>query len=93
MFSVVPERRRHGWARPADVDADVDGHPEVLCEGYTHVVPFNDVAALERLLAERGDEIACLIIEPVMMNIGIVEPRAGLPRAAEGAAAPARRRC
>jgi glutamate-1-semialdehyde 2,1-aminomutase len=28
-------------------------------------------------LLERGDEIACLIIEPVMMNIGIAEPEPG----------------
>ena len=40
-------------------------------------MPFNDAAAFEALLAERGDEIACLILEPVMMNIGIVEPEPG----------------
>ena len=29
------------------------------------------------MLAERGSEIACLIMEPVMMNIGIVVPQPG----------------
>ena len=53
----------------------------ILAE-YTLVVPFNDAAALERLLDERGGEIACLIMEPVMMNIGIVVPEPGLPRGA-----------
>ena len=51
---------------------------------YTLVVPFNDAAAFEALLAERGDEIACLILEPVMMNIGIVEPEPGYLAGAQG---------
>ncbi len=33
--------------------------------------------ALERLLTDRPGEIACLILEPVMMNIGIAEPQPG----------------
>jgi glutamate-1-semialdehyde 2,1-aminomutase len=41
------------------------------------VAPFNDAAAFERLLEQRGGEIACLIMEPVMMNIGIVLPQPG----------------
>ena len=40
-------------------------------------MPFNDAAFLERMLAERGKEIACLIMEPAMMNIGIVVPQPG----------------
>ncbi len=44
---------------------------------WTLAVPYNDLAAAEKLFAERGSEIACLIIEPVMMNIGIVLPRPG----------------
>jgi glutamate-1-semialdehyde 2,1-aminomutase len=44
---------------------------------YIEVVPFNDAAHLERVLAERGKEIACLIMEPAMMNIGIVVPEPG----------------
>ena len=44
-------------------------------------MPFNDAERLERLLDERGDEIACLIMEPVMMNIGIVVPEPGYLKA------------
>ena len=44
---------------------------------YTLIVPFNDAAALEHVLSERGDEIAALIMEPIMMNIGIVVPQPG----------------
>jgi glutamate-1-semialdehyde 2,1-aminomutase len=44
---------------------------------WTLALPYNDLVATEKLFAERGSEIACLIIEPVMMNIGIVLPRPG----------------
>ena len=43
----------------------------------TIVVPYNDAKAVEDLFAEHGDEIACVILEPVMMNIGIVLPKPG----------------
>jgi glutamate-1-semialdehyde 2,1-aminomutase len=43
----------------------------------TIIVPFNDLGAVEDVFREHGDEIACLILEPVMMNIGIVLPRPG----------------
>jgi glutamate-1-semialdehyde 2,1-aminomutase len=41
----------------------------------TAVVPFNDAEALARILAPR--DIACLIVEPVMENIGICLPEPG----------------
>ena len=41
----------------------------------TAVVPYNDLGALERVLAS-GD-IACFIVEPVMENIGICLPDDG----------------
>jgi len=43
----------------------------------THVVPFNDAAAVKALLEERGSEIACMIVEPVAGNMGTVAPRDG----------------
>ncbi len=46
-----------------------------LVEDYTIVVPFNDLEALKRVLEEEGDEIAAIILEPVMMNCGIILPR------------------
>jgi glutamate-1-semialdehyde 2,1-aminomutase len=41
----------------------------------TAVVPFNDVPALERALA--GGDIACVLAEPALTNVGIVLPDAG----------------
>ncbi len=43
----------------------------------TITVPFNDVAALERIFNEAGSEIAAVIIEPVAGNMGCVPPREG----------------
>ncbi len=76
MFSVVPNADvMGGREQPSSIPMSL-GVPKYL-EGHTHVVPFNDLVVLERLLQERGNEIACLIIEPVMMNIGIAEPQPG----------------
>ena len=43
----------------------------------TLVVPFNDRAAVERVFAERGGEIAAVIVEPVPANMGLVPPQPG----------------
>ena len=76
MFSVVPNADLMGGReQPASTPMSL-GVPKHV-QGHTHVVPFNDLTVLERLLSERGSEIACLIIEPVMMNIGTVEPEPG----------------
>jgi glutamate-1-semialdehyde 2,1-aminomutase len=38
---------------------------------------YNDVDALKRLFAERGADIACVIVEPVAGNMGCVPPEPG----------------
>jgi glutamate-1-semialdehyde 2,1-aminomutase len=45
----------------------------------TKVVEFNDVAALERALA--GGDVACVLAEPAMTNVGIVHPQPGYHQA------------
>ena len=54
---------------------DSPGVPAALAEN-TLTVPFNDVAALEEVFAEHKD-IAAVIIEPVVGNMGCVPPQAG----------------
>ena len=43
----------------------------------TLTVPFNDAGALERVLDQHGAGIACLIVEPVAGNMGVVAPKPG----------------
>ena len=45
----------------------------------TRVVEFNDIAALERELAH-GD-VACILMEPALTNVGIVHPTPGFHHA------------
>jgi glutamate-1-semialdehyde 2,1-aminomutase len=52
------------------------GVPARVAE-QTLVVPYNDLDAIERLVRERGREIACVIVEPVAANMGVVPPRPG----------------
>ena len=60
-------------ARPSNLGPQVD--PAVT----TRVVQFNDVAALEAALAH-GD-VACVLTEPALTNIGIVLPQPGFHEA------------
>ena len=55
---------------------DSPGVPRALAE-LTTVLPFNDSDAIEKEFAARGSEIACVIIEPIVGNMGCVPPRAG----------------
>ena len=43
----------------------------------TVVLPYNDVAAVEAVFAERGSEIACVITEAAAGNMGVVPPAPG----------------
>ena len=55
---------------------DSPGVPEGY-SGLTHVLPFNDVAALEEYFAAHGESTACVIIEPVAGNMNCVPARTG----------------
>ena len=46
----------------------------------TLVAPFNDLAAVEQVLAAHGGDLAAIIVEPVVGNMGVVAPRGGYLR-------------
>ncbi len=46
------------------------------CTSDTLVLPYNDVAALKSTFAERGSQLAAVILEPVCGNMGCVIPSA-----------------
>jgi glutamate-1-semialdehyde 2,1-aminomutase len=76
MVSVEPPPALMG---PADDPASVpqsQGIPKAVVELVT-VVPFNDVPAMERAFKRHPDEVAAVIVEPAMMNLGIVQPDPG----------------
>jgi glutamate-1-semialdehyde 2,1-aminomutase len=76
MFSVVPNADVIG-GRDAPASTPLSRGIPADTGKHTAVVAFNDAPALERILDARGAEIACLIMEPIMMNIGIVTPQPG----------------
>ncbi len=44
---------------------------------HTLTLPFNDIDALEKLFASKGESIACIIVEPIAGNMNFVEPVPG----------------
>ena len=44
-------------------------------------VPFNDVDAYREMMKEWGDQVACVLVEPIVGNFGIVEPKPGFLQA------------
>ena len=73
QVSVYPPAEETGPAsRPASVPAS-SGIPDEIV-GLTTVVPFNDLEVLERVLDEQAGEVAGMIVEPIMMNAGIIPP-------------------
>jgi glutamate-1-semialdehyde 2,1-aminomutase len=62
---------------------DSAGVPAAAAQA-TLTLPYNDVAALRALFAARGAEIAAVIVEPVVGNMGVVPPAPGFLEAVVG---------
>jgi glutamate-1-semialdehyde 2,1-aminomutase len=76
MVSVKPKPHQYGDASaPTPVPASA-GIPMASVEN-TLIAPFNDLAAAERMFQRHPKEIACVIVEPIMMNVGICMPEPG----------------
>jgi len=56
--------------------ADSAGVPKAFAE-TTISLPFNSIAAVEKAFADRGGQIAAVIVEPVAGNMGCVPPATG----------------
>ncbi len=52
------------------------GVPAALAD-LTMTLPYNDPQAVERVLAEVGGEVACIIVEPVAGNMNCIPPEPG----------------
>jgi glutamate-1-semialdehyde 2,1-aminomutase len=76
QVSVYPTAEAAG---PADAPRSVPAGSAVPAEmvALTLVVPFGDLAAVERVLTEHAGEVAGMLVEPIMMNIGLIAPPPG----------------
>ena len=76
MVSVEPDPDQMG---PLEAPASVpsSGGIPASTVALTTVVPFNDLAALARTLEAHRGEVAAVVLEPAMMNIGFVLPDPG----------------
>ena len=76
QVSVYPDEADAG---PVDQPTAVPEHGAVspALAGLTHVVPFGRLDAVRRVLLDHPGEVAGMIVEPVMMNIGVVPPPPG----------------
>src|SRR5690606_2967238 len=70
QVSVLPEADLGADRRPNRVPA-ASGIPGAMIE-LTLIAPFNDLDAVEALFDQYPGEVAGVIIEPVMMNCGII---------------------
>ncbi|MFE2373765.1 aspartate aminotransferase family protein [Streptomyces sp. NPDC059398] len=81
----------HGWFDNIHIRSDGDTAlpagggqlPQALDEVVT--VQWNDRSAFDEALAAYGDELAAVIMEPVMLNSGAIEPGPGYLRAVRDA--------
>lgn len=55
---------------------DSAGVPKTIAKEVI-TVPFNDPAAFSEAMDQWGDELACILVEPIVGNFGIVEPLPG----------------
>jgi glutamate-1-semialdehyde 2,1-aminomutase len=52
------------------------GVPESLAK-LTITVPYNDIASVKSAIEKHGDDTACVIVEPIAGNMGVVPPLPG----------------
>lgn len=68
----------------ADIGDGAAPTPDVPFEveaGEVHIVPYNNLPYLEKIMNEHAGTIACFIMEPVMENLSIVLPDEGYLKA------------
>jgi len=76
LVSVKPPRHKLGSASAPRPLAVGHGIPALSIEN-TLVATWNDAAGVRRLLEAQGNDVAAVILEPIMMNVGVMPPRDG----------------
>ncbi len=76
QVSVAPEEEDAGPQEKPSSAPSSSGIPRAITD-LTLIATFNDLDGVARLLEEHKNEIAGMILEPVMMNAGIIKPHPG----------------
>ena len=76
MVSVANEGEELGPPGAPSSPAAGGGLPQAIID-LALIAPYNDLPAMERIFAEHDGAIAGVIIEPIMMNAGIIAPEDG----------------
>jgi glutamate-1-semialdehyde 2,1-aminomutase len=76
LVSVKPPRPKVGHARHPKPLPVGQGIPEGSVED-TLVAQWNDLDSVREILQRNENQVAALILEPVMMNVGVMAPRDG----------------
>ena len=76
MFSVVPDPKEIGPREHPVTLPQAMGIPQAFAD-LVRVVPFNDLAEARRAFEENDGRVAGMIVEPAMMNCGVIMPQPG----------------
>ena len=76
MFSVIPDPDAIGPREHPVTVPQVPGIPDAFAQ-LVRVVPFNDLDEARRAFEEHRGRVAGMIVEPAMMNCGVVLPEPG----------------
>jgi glutamate-1-semialdehyde 2,1-aminomutase len=76
QVSVAPEPEQAGPAASPYSAPSSTGIPKAITD-LTLIATFNDLDSVARLLETHQGQVAGMIIEPIMMNAGIIKPEPG----------------
>ncbi len=76
MVSVKPKPPQFGDPEAPNQVPSSAGVPAATVQN-TLVAPFNNLPAMRRLFERYPEEVAAVIVEPIMMNVGICMPEEG----------------
>src|SRR5262245_41731767 len=76
QVSVYPSPEETGpRARPSSAPSSAGIPPETI--ELTVITPFNDLDVLDEILEAESGQVAGILLEPVMMNAGVILPEPG----------------
>ena len=76
LVSLKPKANEAGDPAAPNPVPGGEGVPKATIQN-TLISQFNDLATIERLFQKYPGEIAAVIVEPIMMNVGILMPEKG----------------